>query len=98
MNIEEYIQSFTSGSELEQIKAMIDDQIMKIYNLKENFYLHDKTDDYIYRIVYADGHIYYDCIGKRAYEKFTLDSDAVRIERKTKDLFPTVELLLEKAI
>lgn len=91
----EYLNGMNTD-QLLALKSAIEDMIEENYNLKENFYLHDRTDDYIYICVYEDGSIHYDYLGSRAYKRYLDDDRIVAIKRKTKDLFPAYEDLLEK--
>ena len=91
----EYLNGMNTD-QLLSLKSAIEEKIEENYNLKENFYLHDKTDDYIYICVYEDGEIHRDYLGSRAYKRYLEDDRIVAIKRKTKDLFPTYEDLLEK--
>ena len=91
----EYLNGMNTD-QLLSLKSAIEEKIEENYNLKENFYLHDKTDDYIYICVYEDGEIRRDYLGSRAYKRYLEDDRVVAIKRKTKDLFPTYEDLLEK--
>ena len=87
-----------SGTDLTDLKKMIDEKIQEDYNRKENFMLHDRTDDYIYIVHYDDGSYHFWCKGADAYERYINDPEAVRISRKTKDLFPVYEDLIRKDI
>lgn len=62
----------------------------------EMWYDHDNVDDYIYIVHYSDGHTHTTCRGKQSYNEYMTSEDAVMIERKTKDLFPTYQTLLKK--
>lgn len=87
---------FLDGHDLIALKEMIDEQIEYSRHLKENFYLNDSTDDYIYIVRYNDNSYHYVFKGAEAYNEYIDHNDAIRIERKTKDLFPIFELLMEK--
>ena len=91
----EYLNGMNTD-QLLALKSAIEEKIEENYNLKENFFLHDRIDDYIYICVYDDGKIYYDFLGSRAYTRYLKDDHVVAIRRKTKDLFPTYEDLLKK--
>ena len=78
------------------LKQYIETKIEDNYDLKENFYLHDCIDDYIYIVDYSDGSFHYFHKGAEAYKTYMHDSYATRIRRKTKDLFPVYETLKEK--
>ena len=90
--------SFYQGTDLNELKKLIELKIQEDYDRKENFMLHDKLDDYIYIVHYFDESFHYLCRGKDAYEEFIRDPKAVKISRKTKDLFPTYEDLIEKEL
>lgn len=85
-----------SGADLENVKDLVDEQIEKEYNKKENFMLHDRIDEYIYRVYYKNGNRDSFCVGRKAYDAYIQDDDIVSLYRITKDLFPTQELLLQK--
>lgn len=91
----EYLDGMNTA-QLLALKSAIDEKIEEYYHLKENFYLHDRTDDYIYICVYDDGKIHYDYLGSSAYKRYLKDDHVVAIRRKTKDLFPTYEDLIKK--
>ena len=86
------------GTDLHELKKLIDKKIEEEYHLPENFMLHDCVDEYIYIVDYMDGSYHYDCIGKRAYEEYINNIEAIRIRRKTKRLSPTYETLLVKEV
>ena len=93
----ESILHFT-GTDLLKLKELIDQKIQEEYDKPQNFMHHDKVDDYIYIIDYIDGSYHYDCIGRRSYEEYISNIEAVRIRRKTKSLYPAYETLLEKEV
>lgn len=84
------------GTDLMEIKRLVEQKIQEDYDRPENFMYHDKVDDYIYIVDYADGSYHYDYIGKRSYQEYIGNENAVRIRRKDKHLKPTYETLLEK--
>lgn len=84
------------GVELEELKRIIDRKIIDDYERKENFMLHNQIDDYIYIVYFADGSQHYFCKGRDAYERYMKDSTAIRVARKTKDLYPVYEDLMVK--
>lgn len=86
---------FLNGHDLLALKKMIEDQIEYARHLKENFYLNEQTDDYIYIVRYNDGSFHYVFKGAEAYNEY-IESGAVMLERKTKDLFPKFEILMER--
>ena len=85
-----------SPAELYALREGIDEKIAENYYSDENFSNREKKDDCIYIIVYKDLSCYHDFIGKRAYEKYMHDKDAIRIEAKTKNLFPDYKVLCAK--
>lgn len=87
---------FLDGHDLLALKRMIEEQIDYARHLKENFYLNEQTDDFIYIIRYKDGSYHYVFKGAEAYNEYVESKDAVSIERKTKDLFPKFEILMRK--
>ena len=95
MNIINEIKTIKSESDLLYLKSIIDSQIEQNYYRKENFMFHDSLDEYLYVVNFEnDYHTY--STGKKAYDVFIENSDALNITRKTKDLFPTFELLMER--
>lgn len=82
-------------SALEKIVQIIENEYANIDD-PSAFMLHDFIDNYYYIVYYKDGNYVTDCIGEKAYKKYMDDDDAVRIARKTKELFPKFETLLEK--
>lgn len=86
------------GADLKELRKLIEEKIQEDYDRKENFLLHEKSDDYIYIVDYIDDSYHYQYIGKEAYEEYLNNAGAYRIRRKTKDLFPVFETLLEKEI
>lgn len=83
-----------STADLEAIKSMIAKEERNRYD--EMWWTHDRIDDYLYKIHYADGNTYVMCKGKQAYERYLKEEDATWIERYTKNLFPTYEFLERK--
>lgn len=65
---------------------------------KEMWWTHERMDEYLYIIHYADGHTHLVCKGKEAYNIYEKDSDAIMVEGKTKDLFPTYKVLIRKEV
>lgn len=95
INIKESLTKL-SGTDLEYVKVLVDEQIEAAYYQKENFMLHEKLDDYFYEVYYNDGTYHLFCTGKQGYDEYVKNEKAVRIVRKSKDLFYTRETLLEK--
>lgn len=84
------------GTDLTKLKELIEEKIQEDYHRKENFMLHDRIDDYIYLVYYLDNEYHYYYKGKDAYDEYIKNVEAVKIVRKSKDLFPTFETLIEK--
>ena len=82
--------------QLYEIKNSVDAEIKKQYWSDANFSHRDKIDSYIYITVYTDLSYHYDCLGKKAYDRYINDDNAVRIECMTKDLFPEYKVLMQK--
>lgn len=83
-------------SQLLNMKAMIEDKIDEYYHLPENFYLHEKFDDYLYNVMYQDGSKHLYSRGADAYRELIKNNTAIGIIRHTKDLFPVYELMMVK--
>ena len=83
-----------STADLEAIKSMIAKEERNRYD--EMWWVHDKIDDYLYKVHFADGHTYVVCKGQQAYEIYEKDDSATWVERYTKNLFPTFEFLMRK--
>ena len=83
-----------NGFELKRIKEYFDKKFSEVVQLDSNYILHDYIDDYFYIVYFKDGthHLY--STGESAYT--TYQKEGVRLERRTKDLFPTYEVLLEQ--
>lgn len=97
LSFAQQFQKLTS-KDLISLKEQIDKQLEEIYDRTENFYLHEEKDDYIYIVHYLDGHTHIDYIGAKSYEEYMSHADAIKLERKTKNLFPKYETLMEKGI
>lgn len=87
---------FLNGHDLLALKEMVEDQIQYAKHLKENFYLNNTADDYIYIVHYRNGKYHYVFKGAEAYNEYMGNDKAWKLERKSKELFPTYESLLEK--
>ena len=85
-----------NGIDLQRVKEIVDEQLQFDYEKPENFMLHEKTDDYLYEVYMNDNSKITFCIGKKAYKEYQENKRAVSIYRKTKDLFPERELLIER--
>lgn len=85
-----------NGLDLNRVKDLVDEQLQTEYYKKENFMLHERIDDYLYEVYYSDGRRMSFCIGQKAYKEYMENKFATTIWRKTKDLFPERELLLQK--
>lgn len=84
------------GEYIEKIRELIDENVERNYELKENFKFHDEIDSYFYIVRYSNGDYNLFYKGKEAYDRFKREESAIRIERKTKNLFPTYETLIER--
>lgn len=85
-----------SGLELLNLKQIINDKIDEVSELDENFMLHDYIDSYFYYVFYVDGSSYLYTKGKDAYNEYVREDRAVKIVRKTKNLFPTWTEMMTK--
>lgn len=81
---------------LDEIKKYIDEQIETQLDKRENFMFRDYVDEYLYVIYFKDGSRDIQCKGNKAYDIFIKDSSAIRMETRTKELYPKYELLMEK--
>lgn len=97
------IAGITSNLELEQLKSIIQEQIVANRDDPVNFMYHTKVDNYFYYVFYSDGSHHMGCIGQREYERYIEDSDAVSIWRRNKsrllngDKTCRMELLMQKS-
>lgn len=85
------------GDYIEKIQALINENIERNYELKDNFRYHDELDGYFYIVRFGNGEYNLYCKGKEAYERYSRDENAIRVERKTKNLYPTYETLIQRA-
>lgn len=85
-----------SGADLQLIRDMINEQIDIEFEKPENFMYHTALDNYLYLVYFQDGTNRLFAIGADAYEEYMKRNDAIRVERKTKNLFPTFEVILKK--
>lgn len=81
-------------TDLEALKKLIAEKEEEDYDL--TWWTHDHIDDYLYYVFYEDGSKWCHYLGKTAYEEYVRNDRAVCMKRKTKDLFPTWEDLLER--
>lgn len=88
--------STLDGIDLNRVKDLVDQQLEDEYYKKENFMLHEKIDNFLYEVYMNDHSKITFCIGKKAYKEYQQNKQAVSIYRKTKDLFPERELLIER--
>ena len=86
------------GTDLNELKKLIENKIQEEYDLPENFMHHDRIDDYIYIVDYLDGSYHFYCIGRQAYDEYIANIEAIRIRRKDKHLKPKYETLLDKEL
>ena len=84
-----------SGEQLKRFKQLLDKKFDEVVKEDRNYMMHDFVDDYLYIVYFQDGAHYTYCKGEDAYSSYK--SCGIRLERKTKELFPTYEVLLEKA-
>ena len=85
-----------SGDELISLRQLLNEKIDEVAEMDENFMLHDWIDDYFYYVHYEDGSSHLHVKGKDAYDTFMRSDSAVKIVRKTKNLFPTFEEIMRK--
>ena len=83
-----------NGFELKRIKELFDQKYLEVCQKDANYQVHDFKDNYLYIIYYPDGNRSISANGAEAYEKYM--KDGIRLDRKTKDLFPTYETLLQR--
>ena len=83
-----------NGFELKRIKALFDEMYDQAAHKDSNYQVHNFLDDYLYIIYYPNGETHMTTKGAEAYKNYL--EAGVRLERKTKDLFPIYETLLEK--
>ena len=83
-----------SGAELKRFKELFDKKYNEVVQLDCNYPMHDYIDNYLYIVYFKDGTHHLFSKGEDAYD--TYSRCGVRLERKTKDLFPIYETLLEK--
>lgn len=57
-----------------------------------------ECDQWFYYLYYQNGEYYMTWKGKEAYEKFMDDDRFVKIVRKTKNLFPTCQTIVERKV
>lgn len=88
--------STLDGIDLNRVKDLVDQQLEDEYYKKENFMLHERIDNFLYEVYMNDNSKITFCIGKKAYKEYQQNKQAVSIYRKTKDLFPERELLIER--
>ena len=89
----QYVSTMDSA-DLDAIKMMVAARENELYDIR--WWTHEKIDEYLYKVHYQDGHTHITCKGKDSYEEYMRNDDAIWIERYTKDLFPTYELLMRK--
>lgn len=94
--IKKEISKIDNCLQLDEIKKYIDEQIQLNLEKRENFMFRNYVDDVFFAIYYKDGSRDLQCIGSKAYAKFINDKNAIRIETRTKALYPVNELLMEK--
>lgn len=90
------IAQITDCQKLNELKECIADVFEKNLSRKENFMFRDYVDSVFFAIYFNDGRRNLQVKGARAWEIFSKNDDAVRIDTITKDLYPTTELLIKK--
>lgn len=80
--------------ELKRVKELFDEKFDEVCQKDANYPMHDFIDNFIYIIYYPDGEHKYCFNGAEAYDRYM--KEGVRLDRKTKDLFPTYETLLQR--
>lgn len=85
------------GEYIEKIRELLEQNVERNYELKDNFMYHTELDSYFYLVRYDNGD--YNLYTKvcDAYARYQRDDKAVSVERKTKDLYPTYETLLQRS-
>lgn len=86
-----------NGKELNELRQAVEEEIEDQWWCDENFWMRETIDSYIYITIFDDLTYHYDYLGSRAYERYMSDPRAVRIEYKTKDLFPTYGTLMARS-
>lgn len=94
--LKQEINKITDCSKLNELKDCIAKVFEDNLGRKENFMYRDYVDSVFYAIYFDDGHRNLQVVGSRAWEIFTRNDDAVRIDTITKNLYPTQELLIKK--
>lgn len=85
-----------SGMDLVNFKDDIIKAFNKIVDKEENFFLHDYTDNWFYMVNYQDGDVHLFHKGKDAFKEYENNHAAIAITRKTKDLYPTYQVMMSK--
>lgn len=89
----QYVSTMDSA-DLDAIKMMVAARENELYDIR--WWTHEKIDEYLYIVHYRDGRKHLSCKGADSYQEYIRNDDAIWIERKTKDLFPTYETLMRK--
>lgn len=85
-----------TGMELLEMREEINSQFKKVIDREENFFLHDYLDEWLYIVSYRDGSEYLYTKGADAYAEYKRTDFAIAITRKSKDLFPTYQVMMSK--
>lgn len=85
------------GEYIEKIQELLEENIERNYELKDNFKYHTQLDSYFYIVRCANGDYTLYTKGCDAYDRYERDDTAICVERKTKDLFPTYEMLIQRS-
>lgn len=89
--------SSLQGTQIIEIRAMIEAELKRVERREENFFMHDYPDGYAYYVKYNDGSYHIYCKGKQAYNEFIKSEDALLIYRTDNaELFPVKEIIMEK--
>ena len=83
-----------NGFELKRVKELFEQKYEEVAQKDSNYQVHDFVDDYLYIVYYPNGEHHYTLKGADAYDRYL--KEGIRLDRKTKDLFPTYETLLQR--
>jgi hypothetical protein len=97
-HVTEYVNKCQDWETLNAIEELVKERKEQTEEIGCNFRFNDKNDNYLY-VVDFDGEPYYlSNIGKKAWDCYMFFDRAYRIRRKTKDLFPTWEIMDVKGV
>ena len=83
-----------NGFELKRVKELFEQKYAEVAQKDSNYQVHDFVDDYLYIVYYPNGEHHLTLKGADAYARYL--KEGIRLDRKTKDLFPTYETLLQR--